>query len=77
MSGPFPLSSLREVSLSCPIFALQIQSLSSHEITFKDMKFILLHDAKNDDGVRAFFADLWELYIKVTSPSVCAFPPRH
>ena len=37
------------------------------------MKFILLHDAKNDDGVRAFFMDVWELYIKVTSYLVPAF----
>lgn len=31
-----------------------------------DMKFVLLHDAKGDDGVKAFFVDVWELYIKVT-----------
>ena len=29
------------------------------------MKFILLHEAKNDDGIRAFFNDVWELYVKV------------
>lgn len=29
------------------------------------MKFILLHEAKNDDGIRSFFMDVWELYIKV------------
>lgn len=29
------------------------------------MKFILLHEGKNDDGIRAFFMDVWELYIKV------------
>lgn len=38
------------------------------------MKFILLHDAKNDDGVRAFFMDVWELYIKVTN--ILAFSLR-
>lgn len=31
------------------------------------MKFVLLHDAKSDDGVKAFFMDVWELYIKVSS----------
>jgi trafficking protein particle complex subunit 2 len=30
------------------------------------MKFILLHEAKNDEGIRAFFTDVWELYIKVS-----------
>lgn len=29
------------------------------------MKFILLHEAKNDEGIRAFFNDVWELYVKV------------
>jgi hypothetical protein len=31
------------------------------------MKFILLHEAKNDDGIKAFFNDVWELYVKVYS----------
>jgi hypothetical protein len=26
---------------------------------------VLLHEAKNDDGIRAFFMDVWELYVKV------------
>lgn len=30
-----------------------------------DMKFILLHEGKNDDGIRTFFMDVWELYVKV------------
>ena len=32
-----------------------------------DMKFIILHETKNDDGIKAFFHDLWELYVKVRS----------
>ena len=31
----------------------------------KDMKFVLLHEGKNDEGIRAFFAEVWELYVKV------------
>lgn len=31
-----------------------------------DTKFIMLHEAKNDDGIRAFFMDVWELYVKVS-----------
>ena len=29
------------------------------------MKFIVLHETKNDDGIKVFFHDLWELYAKV------------
>lgn len=35
-----------------------------------DMKFVLLHEAKNEEGIRAFFAEVWELYVKV-----CIIPP--
>lgn len=30
-----------------------------------DMKFVLLHEAKNEEGIRAFFTEVWELYVKV------------
>lgn len=36
------------------------------------MKFVLLHETKNDEGIRAFFMDVWELYVKV-----CALLPVH
>ncbi|KAL7419072.1 TRAPP subunit [Cryptotrichosporon argae] len=29
-----------------------------------NVKFILLHDTKNDDGIRLFFGELWEHYVK-------------
>lgn len=29
------------------------------------MKFVLLHEGKNDDGIRQFFMEVWELYVKV------------
>lgn len=32
----------------------------------QDMKFILLHEAKNDDGIKSFFNEVWELYVKVS-----------
>ncbi len=38
---------------------------SKGNAAISDMKFVLLHDAKGDDGVKAFFTELWELYIKV------------
>jgi len=34
-----------------------------------DTKMLLLHEGKNDDGIRAFFMEVWELYVKVTSCS--------
>jgi hypothetical protein len=30
------------------------------------VKFVLIHDQKNDDGIRMFFNDLWELWVKVS-----------
>ena len=35
-------------------------------IITKDMKFVLLHEGKNDDGIKAFFTEVWELYMKVS-----------
>ncbi|KAK1921803.1 putative ER to Golgi transport-related protein [Papiliotrema laurentii] len=28
-------------------------------------RLVLLHDVKNDDGIRLFFLDVWEAYVKV------------
>ncbi|TFK27083.1 transport protein particle complex subunit [Coprinopsis marcescibilis] len=33
-------------------------------ITPSNTKFLLLHDGKNDDGIRSFFMEVWELYVK-------------
>jgi len=33
-------------------------------VTPGNVKFVLLHEGKNDDGIRAFFMDVWELYVK-------------
>jgi len=30
------------------------------------MKFVLLHEGKNDDGIRVFLMEVWELYVKVS-----------
>ncbi|PCH41408.1 transport protein particle complex subunit [Wolfiporia cocos MD-104 SS10] len=33
-------------------------------VTPGNMKFVLLHEARNDDGIKAFFTEVWELYVK-------------
>ena len=30
-----------------------------------DTKFVLLHEGKNDEGIKSFFMEVWELYVKV------------
>jgi len=30
------------------------------------VRFMLLHDVKNEDGIRQFFLDVWEAYVKVS-----------
>src|SRR5947207_10435297 len=39
-------------------------SIPSHCVINKDIKLILLHETRNDEGIRAFFNDVWESYIK-------------
>ncbi len=29
------------------------------------MKFVLLHEGRNDEGIKSFFGEVWELYVKV------------
>lgn len=33
-------------------------------VTPGNVKLVLLHEAKNDDGIRGFFMEVWELYVK-------------
>ncbi len=33
-------------------------------ITPGNVRFVLLHDSKNDDGIKAFFTEVHELYVK-------------
>ncbi|PVG04158.1 Sedlin [Serendipita vermifera] len=33
-------------------------------VTSGNMKFVLLHEGKNEDGIRSFFMEVWELYVK-------------
>ncbi|KAF8591507.1 Sedlin [Ramaria rubella] len=45
-------------------------------VTSGNMKFVLLHDSRNEDGIKAFFLDVWELYVKtMMNPFHTAYTP--
>jgi len=33
-------------------------------VTAGNLKMILLHENKNEEGIRLFFVEVWELYVK-------------
>lgn len=44
---------------------MQLALLQSPDELDTDTKFVLLHEGKNDEGIKSFFGDVWELYVKV------------
>ena len=46
-------------------------------VTAGHIKLMLLHDVRNDDGIRNFFNDVHELYVKVGRPSHPIYPRVH
>ncbi|CAJ0626504.1 11983_t:CDS:2, partial [Entrophospora sp. SA101] len=52
-----------------PIYELELGGASSmwhisSMISAGNIKFMLLHETKNEDGIRNFFNEAYELYIK-------------
>lgn len=39
-------------------------------VTATHIRFIMVHDSKNDDGIKNFFNEMYETYIKVTISSI-------
>ncbi|KJE96473.1 zinc finger protein, variant [Capsaspora owczarzaki ATCC 30864] len=40
-------------------------------VTVGNVRLMLLHDAKNDDGIKNFFQEVYEVYIKVITRRLC------
>lgn len=63
---PIATSHRPKLSLSAPLPEIR-SAVQGH--ADRQVRFILLHDHRNDDGIRQFFLEVWELWVKV-GPSV-------
>lgn len=52
-------------SIWCYLLLYGLKVIDARRVLL-DMKFVLLHESRNDDGIKAFFNDVWELYVKVS-----------
>jgi UTP:GlnB (protein PII) uridylyltransferase len=43
------------------------------DFCFSDVKLLILHEHKHDDGIRNFFYDVWELLVKVSKDTRPSF----
>ena len=72
----------RAASPACPaekpMHAVNILTFLSYTqvsafCTAAHIKFLLLHDGKSDDVSKLFFRDVYEVYLKASSPSRACF----
>lgn len=45
-------------------------------VTATHIRFIMVHDVKNDDGIKNFFNEMYETYIKVRQTSFLVIDKR-
>jgi hypothetical protein len=46
-------------------------------VTPGNARFLLLHEGKNDDAIRSFFAEVHELYLRVSASDVACLAHQH
>jgi hypothetical protein len=62
---PHAFSIVLHILRSTPDKVTLVQIQVSAFITAAQMKFLLLHDGKSDDTVKAFFKDVYEVYLRL------------
>jgi Sedlin, N-terminal conserved region len=53
-------------NMSSALTFVQCRVLSFSTLMLKDYRFLLLHDGRHEEGVKAFFTDLHELFTRAT-----------
>lgn len=50
---------------SAPRLLLNLVAADGLGVGWTGMRFVLLHEIKNDDGIRMFFTDAWDAFVRV------------
>ena len=54
---------MRNLSYYFTIFRHSLRYVSAF-VTASRQRFVILHDVKNEDGIKSFFSEMYETYIK-------------